>query len=328
VRVAVFSARDYFTSRFGSSVAEYNGEHADAPLRFESHVDRLGTDTAALATGCAAVCLFVNDECSKEVLAALSACGVKLVLMRCAGFDKVDLAAAAELGIKVARVPAYSPEAVAHHAVSLLLTNLSGLTGSGPSAAPAFDPKGTTVGVLGTGRIGYLFAMAMKGLGCNVIAYDPYKNKAVEEAGIPYMTADEIYAQSDIISVHVPLLPTTKYMINAEAIAKCKPGFQLLNVSRGALVDTEAVISGLASGQIGSYGSDVYEFEGPYFFDDHSAEPMADEMLARLIASKNTLLTGHQAFLTQEALGQIVGTTMFNLTQFVAGEELKNAVKA
>mmetsp|Transcript_1397 Transcript_1397/g.3665 ORF Transcript_1397/g.3665 Transcript_1397/m.3665 type:complete len:422 (-) Transcript_1397:537-1802(-) len=300
---------------------------AAAALRFECHTAQLNAETAGLAAGCKAVCLFVNDDASADVLRALSAHGVELILMRCAGFDKVDLAVAAELGIKVARVPAYSPEAVAQQAVALLFTLKWKLFEPAATGALGIDLSGTTVGVLGTGRIGYLFAMIMQGLGCNVIAYDPFKNKAIEAAGIPYMELDEIYAQADVLSVHVPLLPQTKGLINAEAIGKFKPGATLLNVSRGALVDSQAIVDALASGQIGAYGTDVYEHEAAYFFDDHSSEPMADGLLAAMIGSPNFQLTGHQAFLTREALEQIVGTTMKNLGEFLEGAELTNAVK-
>ena len=169
--------------------------------------------------------------------------------------------------------------------------------------------------------------MAMQGFGCKIVAYDPFKNPAIEAAGIPYLTVDEVLAQADVLSLHVPLLPATKHMINSDAITKLKPGCTVLNVSRGGLVDTDAIIDGLQSGQISFYGSDVYEFEGPYFFDDHSGAPMADELLARLIAQPNVQLTGHQAFLTKEAVGQIVGTTVKNLSQFLEGAELTNEVK-
>lgn len=167
----------------------------------------------------------------------------------------------------------------------------------------------------------------MQSMGCRVLAYDPFKNKAIEEAGIPYLELDEIYPQADVLSLHVPLLPQTTKMVDAPTIAKFKPGATLLNVSRGALVDTEAVADALESGQLGAYGADVYENEAAYFFDDHSAEEMADSLLARLIGHPNCLLTGHLAFFTREALGQIVGTTMKNLAQYFEGVELQNEVK-
>ena len=204
-----------------------------------------------------------------------------------------------------------------------------------PGSAPVSDAplglnlKGTTVGVLGTGRIGYLFAMIMQKLGCEVIAYDPYRNAAIEAAGIPYLTVEEIYARADVISLHVPLLPTTEHMINEEVVSqKLRPGAILLNVSRGGLIDTEAVVKGLAAGQLGGYGSDVYEYEAPYFFDDHSKDDAKDALLSSLLACPTAQITGHQAFLTNEALSQIVLTTTTNLHQFLRGEELKNQVKA
>ena len=326
--MAVFSSKQYFTEGFAAAAADWNAGQSPK-INFLFLEDRLGEETAELAKGCRAVCNFVNDDASEAVIQKLKGLGVELILNRCAGFDKVDLAAAGAEGVKVARVPAYSPEAVAQHAVSLLLAQKWGMTGAS-SEAPSplgLDLSATTVGVLGTGRIGYLFAMVMQGFGCKIVAYDPFKNPAIEAAGIPYLTVDEVLAQADVLSLHVPLLPTTKHMIDADAIAKLKPGCTVLNVSRGGLVDTGAVVDGLQSGQISFYGSDVYEFEGPYFFDDHSGAPMADELLARLIAQPNVQLTGHQAFLTKEAVGQIVGTTIKNLSQFLEGAELTNEVK-
>ena len=385
------------------------------------HESRLDASTAHLASGCKAICLFVNDDGSEAVLRELKNLGVELILMRCAGFDKINLAVAAEVGLKVVRVPAYSPDAVAQQAVSLLFslkwqvharphphpsslvshrsplaarrspltarrsplaarpshftlhtstsTLPSTLTSTvhlhshphlslptphiSPSPSPSPSPslkrqlakvpgsapvsdaplglnlKGTTVGVLGTGRIGYLFAMIMQKLGCEVIAYDPYRNAAIEAAGIPYLTVEEIYARADVISLHVPLLPTTEHMINEEVVSqKLRPGAILLNVSRGGLIDTEAVVKGLAAGQLGGYGSDVYEYEAPYFFDDHSKDDAKDALLSSLLACPTAQITGHQAFLTNEALSQIVLTTTTNLHQFLRGEELKNQVKA
>ena len=213
VRVAFFSSRSYFTERFAAAVESHNAssERASPPVRFEMHAARLNAESAALAAGCAAVCLFVNDEGDEPVLRALAAQGVRTVLMRCAGFDKIDLNVAAELGMRVVRVPAYSPEAVAQQAVSLLLTlkwRLAAAANQTDAPPLGLQLSGTTVGVLGTGRIGYLFAMIMQGFGCTVVAYDPFKNKAIEEAGIPYLTLEEVYARADILSLHVPLLVT------------------------------------------------------------------------------------------------------------------------
>ena len=329
-RVAFFSSRGYFTERFAAKCSEENTSlhFAMRKLRFEMHAAALSPATAELAKGCRAVCLFVNDECDASILETLSRGGVELILMRCAGFDKVDLKAAAALGIKVVRVPAYSPEAVAQMAVALLFTLTWQLAAPAPTAAKlGLDCKNTTVGVLGTGRIGYLYAMMMQGFGCNVVAYDPFKNKAIEAAGIPYLTLEEVYAQADVISLHVPLLPSTKHMINAEALAQMRPGVTLLNVSRGALIDTAAVADALESGKLSAYGADVYEGEAAYFFDDHSGEEIADKLLERLVGLPNAQITGHQAFLTEEALTQIVGTTMMNLGQFLEGMELTNEVK-
>ena len=332
VRVCVFSCRSYgiFGERFAAAAAAWNADpERMSKLRFECYPMKLSAATCHLAFGCQAVCNFVNDEADGEVVRQLKANGTGIILNRCAGFDKIDLAACAEVGLKVARVPAYSPEAVAQMGAALLLSLAwrLGAPGGGGRAPSVQMGPGTVVGVLGTGRIGYLFAMIMQGFGCKVVAYDPYKNKLIEEAGIPYLEVDEILAQADVVSLHVPLLPATTHIINAEAIAKMKKGVTLINVSRGALVDTNAVIEGLASAQIGAYGADVYEFEADYFFEDRSAEPLADAQLARLVADPNVQLTGHQAFLTEEALSQIVSTTMTNLSQYLDGGELKNEVK-
>jgi D-lactate dehydrogenase len=299
--------------------------------------------SAHLCKGANAACLFVNDDCGREVLEVFKSNGIRLVLLRCAGFDRVDLAAAEELGIKVARVPAYSPYAVAEQAVSLVMTlnrrlhislnrvrtgnyELSGLVG--------FDMMGKTVGVLGTGRIGQIAAKIFKGFGCRIICYDPYQSDAMKQLGGEYMTADEVYAQADIVTLHLPLLDSTRYMINDAAIAKMKQGVTIVNVSRGGIVDTQALINGLTIGKIRAVGLDVYEDEDKKFFKDFSHQTTQarmqtwDSKLALLRSFHNVLITPHTAFLTYDALDAILKTTILNADEFLSGKELSNKVVA
>jgi D-lactate dehydrogenase len=270
------------------------------------------------------------------VLEALAAFGVKLVALRCAGFNNVDLAAAARLGMGVVRVPAYSPHAVAEHAVALLLSlnrkihraynrvregnfSLDGLLG--------FDLHGRTVGVVGTGRIGAVFAHIMAGFGCEVLAYDPTPDAARLPAKARLVSLDEIYAHSDIISLHCPLTPQNRHMIGVPSIAKMKDGVMLINTSRGALLDTRAVIVALKSGRVGALGLDVYEEEGDLFFEDLSCEIIPDDIFTRLLTFPNVLITGHQAFFTREALEKIATTTVANVTEWERTGQCANGVK-
>lgn len=288
----------------------------------------LSGQTAELARGSAAVCLFVNDRADAAALERLAAIGVRFVALRSAGFNHVDLEAAARLGLIVARVPAYSPYAVAEHAVGLILTlnrklhrafartrehnfALDGLMG--------FDMHGKTVGVVGTGRIGEVFCRIMSGFGCRVLACDPHPNPAVLDLGARYVTFHELCRQADIISLHCPLTPDTYHLVNARALARMKPGAMLINTSRGGVVDTRAVIAALKSGRLGALGIDVYEEEGDLFFRDLSSEPIQDDVLARLLTFPNVVLTAHQAFFTREALDNIVATTLDNLVGFERG---------
>ena len=328
MKIAVFSAKRY--DREFLDAANTDGH----VLRyFQPHLD---AETASLAAGFDAVCAFVNDTLSAEVLEALAASGVKLIALRCAGFNNVDLAAAARLGIGVVRVPAYSPHAVAEHAVALLLSlnrkihraynriregnfSLDGLLG--------FDLHGRTVGVIGTGRIGAVFAHIMAGFGCEVLAYDPFPDAAKLPAKARLVSLDEIYAQSDIISLHCPLSPQNKHMIGVASIAKMKAGVMLINTSRGALLDTRAVIVALKSGKVGALGLDVYEEEGDLFFEDLSCEIIPDDVFTRLLTFPNVLITGHQAFFTREALGNIAATTLANITTYERTGQCMNGVK-
>ncbi|PTY00858.1 hydroxyacid dehydrogenase [Verrucomicrobia bacterium LW23] len=298
--------------------------------------EKLKPGTAVLATGCQAVTAFVNDRLTRETIATLHGLGVRIIAMRCAGYNNVDLEAAADLDMPVVRVPEYSPYAVAEHAVTLLMAlnrkitracsrvhdnnfSLDGLVG--------FDVHGKTVGVLGTGKIGLCFARIMKGFGTRILAYDAFpRQQLADEIGFEYAPLDKVLAQSDIVSLHVPLLPDTLHLIDEAAIAKMKHGAYLINTSRGPLVDAKALIGGLKTGQIGAAGLDVYEEEEHLFFRDLSDKILQDDVLARLLSFTNVIVTSHQAFLTIDALNNIASTTWANLAAFERGEPLKNEV--
>lgn len=320
MKVAVFSAKSY-DRRFL--------EAANAEAGHELHyIDaRLSAETATLASGSEAVCPFVNDRLDRETLTALRAGGVRLVALRSAGFNNVDLAAARDLDIPVARVPAYSPHAVAEHTVALILSlnrkihrayarvregnfALDGLLG--------FDLRGRTAGIVGTGKIGLEVARIMHGFGCRLLAFDPEPADAFRELGGKYATLADLLARSDIVTLHCPLTPATRHLIDGPAIEAMKPGAMLINTSRGAVVDTRAVIRGLKSGKIGSLGLDVYEEEGDLFFENLSDQVIRDDVFARLLTFPNVLVTGHQAFFTVEALTAIARTTIDNISAFAA----------
>lgn len=298
---------------------------------------RLTAQTAALTSGFPCVCCFVNDVLDKETLCILKCEDFKLIALRSAGYNNVDLNEAYRLGFKVVRVPAYSPHAVAEHAVGLLLSlnrklhksyarvrelnfSLEGLVG--------FDLYGKTVGVIGTGKIGAAFAKIMLGFGCHVLTYDINPDSELQQnKNVKFTSLDEIYYQSDIVSLHVPLTAQTNHLINSAAIGKMKTGVVLINTGRGALIDTRALIDGLKVGKIGAAGLDVYEEEEKVFFEDHSSQVLQDDLLARLLTFPNVLITSHQGFLTKEALRNIAMTTLQNISDFEAGVELKNEVK-
>jgi D-lactate dehydrogenase len=297
--------------------------------------NRLNAQTAPLAHGCEAVVIFVNDTADADTLRQLHAGGTRVLFLRCAGFDMVDLDVAKELDMPVVRVPAYSPFAVAEHAAALMMTlnrnihraynrtrelnfRLAGLMG--------FDVNAKTVGVIGTGKIGALFARICKGFGCTVLAYDVAENPEAISYGVKYVTLDEIWAQADIISLHCPLFPTTRHIVNEESIQKMKTGVMIINTSRGGLIDTTALVKGLKHKKIGAVGLDVFEGEGSYFYSDHSGDLIPDDTLARLFTFSNVIITGHQAFFTKEAIGNIAKTTMDNIKAYVAKDELKNRV--
>ena len=297
----------------------------------------LNEENAALVKQETVICIFVNDVVNAATINILKTKGVKLIALRCAGFNNVDLEAAALAGIQVVRVPAYSPHAVAEHAVALLLTlnrhthraynrvrdynfTLNGLEG--------YDLYQKTVGVVGTGHIGAVFANIMRGFGCRVLAYDVARNAALEQAGVEYVSLEKLWAESDVISLHCPLNSATDHIINADSIAKMKPGVTIINTSRGALVDTKAVMDGLKSLQIGALGIDVYEQEEQLFFQDLSGSIIDDEVIKRLMTFPNVLITAHQGFFTKEALTKIAGVTLSNIRSFEKEELLVNKVEA
>ena len=299
-------------------------------IAWRFHEFRLSAETAPAAKGAQAVCVFVNDQADRGCLEILAALGLKLIALRCAGYNNVDLPAARALGLAVVRVPAYSPHAVAEHAVALLLTlnrkihrafnrvrelnfSLSGLVG--------FDLHGKTIGIIGTGKIGRIAAQILRGFGTEVLAHDPFP--APEWAathGIRYVDLDALLAASHVISLHVPLLPETHHLLNAQTLARMKPGVFIVNTSRGKLIDTGALIAALKTGHVGGVALDVYEEEEGIFFEDLSGQVLHDDELSLLLNFPNVLITAHQAFLTREALGEIARVTTANILQLETGE--------
>jgi len=318
MHVTVFSTKPY-DRRF------LDAANAGAGHRLSYLEARLSIDTADLADGTDAVCAFVNDEVNGDVLASLSSKGVRLVALRAAGFNNVDLEAAKRKGITVARVPAYSPHAVAEHTIALMLTlnrkthraynrvregnfALEGLLG--------FDIAGRTAGVVGTGKIGEVVCRILTGFGCTVLAHDPQPNAVCAEMGVRYVPLEELLSLSDIVTLHCPLTPATHHLIDARSLQRMKRNVMLINTSRGAVVETRAVLQGLKDGTIGHLGLDVYEEEADLFFEDLSQRFIDDDVFARLLTFPNVLITGHQAFFTEEALTNIAETTIGNITAF------------
>jgi D-lactate dehydrogenase len=330
MRVAIFSTKTYDREFLTHANAEAGHE-----LVF--YEPRLNRQTCRLAEGYAGLCAFVNDVLDAEVIHALAEQGTELVAMRCAGFNNVDLRAAEEHGIAVTRVPAYSPYAVAEHTVGLMLAlerrlhkaynrvregnfALEGLLGS--------DLHGRTVGIIGTGKIGAIVARIMHGFGCHLLAYDVARNAEVEQCGARYVELAELFAGSDIITLHCPLVPATYHLIHREAISHMRRGVMLINTSRGALVDTREVIRGLKSGIIGALGIDVYEEEADLFFEDLSNRVIQDDVFSRMLTLPNVLITGHQAFFTRNALEAIARNTLENITAFEQGRTPPGLISA
>jgi len=329
IRVSAFSAKPYDEA--------FLTQAASSELCFCCYNLQLNPASAMMANGAEIVSAFVNDDLSRDTLEILQRGGTKLIALRCAGYNQVDLEAAQELGITVVNVPAYSPYAVAEYAISLMLAlsrklpraynrvrdgnfSLDGLLG--------FDFHGKTVGIIGGGKIGRLVAERLKAFGCTILVYDPYNQDVCSKMGFEVVELDTLFAQSDIISLHCPLTDDTRYIINDSAIEKMKQGVMLINTSRGALMDTKAVLAALKKHKVAYLGLDVYEQEGSLFFDDHSSEIIQDDVIQRLITLPNVLVTGHQAYFTKEALIHISETTVSNILDFVAGNELVNQVVA
>ena len=325
MKVAVFSTKNYDREFLNAA----NGSRHE--LHFlELH---LNAETAGLAEGSDAVCVFVNDHVDAVVVAKLASLGVRLITLRCAGYNNVDLTAAKKHGITVVRVPGYSPYAVAEHTLGLILAlnrklhraynrvregnfALDGLLG--------FDVHGKTAGIIGTGKIGTVVAKILTGIGCRVLATDPIENEKCRSLGVEYTKIDSLLAQSDIVTLHCPLMPENRHMIDTKALQKMKTGVMLINTSRGALIDTLAVIDALKSGKIGYLGLDVYEEEEQIFFEDRSGLIISDDVFSRLLTFPNVIITGHQAFFTREALQNIAATTIDNITKFQSGLALDN----
>ncbi len=329
MKIALFSAkaydRDYFEQ--ANQQFDYELDYFDV---------RLDQKTSRLAHGYPVVCAFVNDDLSRPVLTDLVNNGTRLLAMRCAGYNNVDLAAAKELGLTVVRVPAYSPEAVAEHSVGLMMTlnrrihkayqrtrdanfALDGLVG--------FNMFGKTAGIIGTGKIGIATLRILKGFGMRLLVNDPFQNQAAVELGAEYVDLDTLFRESDVISLHCPLFKENYHLLNAESFAKMKKGVMIINTSRGALLNAQDAIEALKQGKIGALGLDVYEEESELFFEDKSNEVITDDTFRRLSACHNVLFTGHQAFLTREALLSIAGTTLNNAKAFAANEKSGNEVE-
>jgi D-lactate dehydrogenase len=329
MNVVFFSARNYDKQFF-----ERANERLGHTLRFLDVP--LNETTAALSRGHEAVCVFVNDAVNAAIIRALAEAGVRLIALRCAGYNNVDLTAAAQAGLKVVRVPAYSPYSVAEHTLALILTlnrkthrafnriregnfSLDGLMG--------FDLHGQTIGLIGLGKIGLITAGILKGFGCRLLGYDIQRTEEWDRIGIESVGLDDLYAHSDIISLHCPLTPQTYHLINQDSLSQMKRGVMLINTSRGALIDAKAVIKALKSGRIGYLGLDVYEEEADLFFEDLSDQVIQDDVFTRLLSFPNVLITGHQAFFTHNALENIADITLRNITDFERQKTLINEVK-
>lgn len=330
MKLCLFSSKHYDKEHF---------ELANQKLGYEiDYFDyKLTPKTAITAKGSDAVCIFVNDLADEATLTQLAALNIKILALRCAGFDNVDLAAAKRLGITVVNVPAYSPESVAEHAVALMMTlnrrthkayqrtrdanfSLDGLTG--------FNMHGRVAGVIGTGKIGVAMIRILTGFGMHILASDPYPSDVAKQLGAEYVDLDQLYARADVITLHCPMTTDNYHLLNREAFAKMKKGVMVINTSRGPLLDAAAAIGALKQGIIGALGMDVYENERDLFFEDKSNDVIQDDVFRRLSACHNVIFTGHQAFLTREALLSISDTTLANLQQLMSGETCANIVNA
>ncbi len=329
MKIAMFSTKSYDREYFN----HYNAHNTHTITYFE---ESLNENSVVLTKGYEAICVFVNDKIDKNTIEKLSENGVKLIALRCAGFNNVDINTASKFGIKVVRVPAYSPQSVAEHAVTLILTlnrkthkaynrvregnfSIEKLTG--------FNLFNKTIGVIGTGKIGTAFCEIMLGFGCKILAHDIDESDVLKNKGILYTSLEEIFYTSDIISLHCPLYAQTNHLINSESFSKMKKGVMLINTSRGALINTKDTIEALKKGTLGYLGIDVYEQEEKLFFNDLSEGIIQDDVLTRLIGFPNVLITAHQGFFTKEALEQIATITLENISSFENGELLENEIK-
>ncbi len=327
MKVAMFSSRSYDIQHFKPLISD--------PISINFFDTQLNSHTAALATGYDAICAFVNDDLSAPVLNQLHELGIKYIAMRCAGFNNIDLFCAKSLGMTIVRVPAYSPEAVAEHAIALLMTlnrrthkayqrtrdanfSLEGLVG--------FNLHGKTVGIIGTGKIGLATMAIFKGFGCKILASDPYPSDKAKALGAEYVSLETLFENSDMISLHCPLTSDNKHLLNKDTFALMKDGVTIINTSRGGLLNAHDAIEALKSGRIGGLGLDVYEEEEHLFFNDHSSEIITDDIFRRLSACHNVIFTGHQAFLTKEALTSIAQTTLDNLRELLEDNSSINQV--
>lgn len=326
MKIAMFSTKSYDEISFNSINQKYQFE-------CQYFNFQLTESTVPIAKGADVVCAFVNDDLSAPVLTKLANQGTKLIAMRCAGFDRVDLDAAKELGLQVVRVPAYSPEAIAEHAVGMMMClnrrfhkayqrtrdanfSLEGLTG--------FNFFGKTVGVIGSGKIGLATMRILKGLGMDILCYDPYPSQVAIDLGVTYTTLDEIFSKSDVITLHCPLTPENTHLLDTDSFEKMKDGVMIINTSRGGLLNSANAIEALKAGKIGALGLDVYDHEKELFFQDKSNDIITDDVFRRLSACHNVLFTGHQAFLTEEALDNIAATTLGSIDAFSNGERSGN----
>ena len=330
MKIAFYDTHSYDKDAFTKSNQEFN-------FKITFFDFKLNENTAATSKGYDIVCIFVNDVADKEVIDHLKENGVKMIALRCAGFNNVDLAEAKAAGIKVARVPAYSPHAVAEHGLSLLLAltrhipqaylrtktqnfNIEGLTGR--------DLYGLTAGILGTGKIGRTMGDVLSGIGMKLIAYDPFPNEQwAKEKNVEYVSIEEIFKRSDVLSLHCPLTEETKHIVNHDNMKLMKSDAVIINTGRGALIDSKALVHALKHHTIGGAAMDVYEEESKYFFSDWSTNVLTDDVLARLLTFPNVIITGHQAFLTTNALGNIADTTLQNIKDFTEGKDLVNKVE-
>ncbi len=328
MKIAFFVAKQYDEDFF-------NEANKNFKFTVKYFSERLSIDTVIMASGFDAVCAFVNDDINKEVILKLEEQNIGLIAMRCSGYNNIDMKAALNK-IRITRVPAYSPYAVAEHALALIMSlnrkthkaynrtresnfSIKGLLG--------FDLNGKKAGVIGTGKIGRIFIRIVKGLGMDVVAYDPYPNKSYADGlGFTYVELDELYKSSDIISLHCPLTNDTFHLIDKDAVSLMKKNVMLINTSRGGLIDTKALVDSLKEGKVGYVGLDVYEEEENFFFEDHSDSIVTDDILARLQTFNNVLITSHQAFFTKEALGNISFTTLSNIKEYQAGSTLSNEI--